>query len=254
MEHRTRTSNEHLDAVLFSPHLDDAALSAAVRLMRPVTQVVTVFAGAPSDDVVLADYDRFTRATSSRERVLTRLAEDDLAMAELGCRVERLDDLDDQYRSDALDEDRLAARLAPLVASAKEIWVPAAIGNHVDHLATRKAVLSAVRDGGVDCPVFLYADIPYSVQFGWPSWVTGRPDPEYVDVSFWLELQMINCGLDPEHLEAEIFRLDSETRDRKQCAVLAYKTQLPALRISPDDPAIWESFLQFEVAWRIRLE
>jgi LmbE family N-acetylglucosaminyl deacetylase len=247
-------SNEHLDAVLFSPHLDDAALSAAVRLVRPVTQVVTVFAGVPANDVVLTEYDRFTRATSSRERVLTRLVEDDLAMAELGCRVERLDDLDNQYRRDALDEDGLAARLAPLVAPAKEIWAPAAIGNHQDHLATRNAVLSAVRDGGVDCPVFLYADIPYSVHFGWPAWVTGRPEPDYVDVGFWLELQMIDCGLDPERLEAEVFQLDPETRDRKKRAVLAYETQLPALRISPDDPAIWESFLRFEVAWRIRPE
>jgi LmbE family N-acetylglucosaminyl deacetylase len=237
-----------LPAVLFSPHLDDAAFSAALCLMRPGTQVVTVFASPPPDGITLSSYDRLTRATSSSERFHTRLAEDDRAMEILGCKTRRLRELDDQYRRDPLDQQRLTDLLRPFVESNAEIWIPAAIGGHVDHIATRDAVLAAARSCST---VYVYADVPYSLSFGWPSWVTGQADPEHLDVGFWLEQELIRSGLDPALLSARVFRLDQESRTQKERAVLCYETQLPGLRLTPDNPIRWESFLQFEVAWRL---
>lgn len=241
-----------LPAVLFSPHLDDAALSAALRLMRDGTQVVTVFAGPPPDEISLTSYDRITRASSSKERFHTRLAEDDRAMKVLGCKARRLSELDDQYRRNPVDQERLTDLLRPYVDSAAEIWIPAAIGGHVDHIATRDAALAAAAARSCST-IYVYADVPYSLPFGWPSWVTGKPDPKYLDVGFWLEQELIRGGHDPARLSAEVFPLDQESRARKERAVLCYDTQLPSLRLTPDSPIRWESLLQYEVAWRLEL-
>ncbi|WP_165495006.1 PIG-L family deacetylase [Actinomadura roseirufa] len=239
--------------VVFSPHLDDAALSASIRLMEPDTQVVTVFAGPPPEDVGLTAYDRLTGARSSASRFAARLAEDERAMAAMSCRVRRLSELDEQYRRAPLDQERLAAALGPYVDGAAEIWAPAGIGGHVDHVATRDAVIAAIRGRNISPELFLYADIPYSLRFGWPSWVTGRPDSAYLDLGFWFDQELSACGLDPESLEAGVFPLDTEMRRSKERAALAYESQLPSLRLGPGNPLRWDAFLRYEVAWRLPL-
>jgi LmbE family N-acetylglucosaminyl deacetylase len=239
-----------LDVALFSPHLDDAVLSASVALTRSNTRLVTVFGGPPPEALTLTDWDRLTRATSSRDRFATRLAEDDAAMAVVGCGSWRLTFPEEQFRSEPLDQQALVDEIAPLLDGVTEVWAPAAVGGHTDHVATRDAVVAAA--GAVGCEnVVLYADVPYSLRFGWPSWVTGAPDPPYLDVGFWLDDELTRCGLDPAVLKPEVFALTARERELKQRAVRCYRSQLSALRMHPGDGLRWEPTMRFEVAWRL---
>ncbi|AJC53643.1 hypothetical protein [Streptomyces sp. 769] len=45
--------------------------------------------------------------------------------------------------------------------------------------------------------------------------------------------------------------LTAEQRRRKAEAVLAYRSQLGALALEPADTRRWESFLTYEIAWRL---
>jgi len=238
-------------AVVFSPHLDDAVLSASVRLMSRAARVVTVFAGPPPDRIELTEWDRLTGARSSRERHLERLAEDQEAMALLGCASRRLDEPEAEYREGDLDFARLTALLRPLLVGAAEVWMPAAIGGHPDHIATRDAVLAAL-DGVRDHRVFLYADLPYAIWYGWPTWVSGEAAPEFLDPDRWLVDELVKGGLAPARLKADVVELTPRMRERKGAAVRSYRTQLPALTIAPNDGYRWPMFLRYEVAWQFR--
>lgn len=239
------------EALLFSPHLDDAALSASTRIADASLRVITVFAGAPPAGIGLSDYDRLTRASSSRERHLERMSEDDRAMGILGCAFERLDELDDQYLTAPRDLDRLVERLLPLVAGAREVWLPAAVGSHPDHVSVRDAALRAVHSSDHDPVVHFYADLPYSIVYGWPSWVTGVANDEHLDVDVWLEQELAACGLKAGVLEPTVTELTPEQRARKERAIRSYRTQLAELRVLPDvSPGTWEALLGYEVGWR----
>ncbi|AJC53644.1 hypothetical protein GZL_01040 [Streptomyces sp. 769] len=151
---------------MFSPHMDDAVLSAAACLLRPGTEVVTVFAGPPPSATGLTHWDRLTRARSSADRHTERLAEDDRAMALLGVPFQRLDEVDKQYRQDELDTRALADRLADFARAADEVWAPAAVGGHPDHVTVRDSVLAGLRERNPAVPVVVYADQPYSLWAG----------------------------------------------------------------------------------------
>ncbi len=252
-------------ATVFSTHLDDAVLSAAARLLQPGSRAVTVFAGPPPGGLPSTVWGRVTRAVSPAQRHGERLEEDRRAMEALGCPALRLDVPEIEYRPGDLakiefgprgvrqDEivERIAEEVAPLVAESSEIWAPAAVGRHLDHLAARDGVLAAWRSHGSSVPARLYADLPYSIQYGWPSWVTGAPDGRYLDAGAWLEGELAGCGLDPSLLVADVRELDAEMRRRKETAVLAYQTQLPSLHLGPDDSRRWRHLLSHELSWRL---
>jgi LmbE family N-acetylglucosaminyl deacetylase len=234
--------------VVFSPHLDDAVLSAAVCLMRRGVLLVTVFAGPPPETVTLTHWDRFTRASSSAQRYEQRLAEDDRAMAALGVAQERLDEVDNQYRNYPLDTARLARRLATFTHQADEVWVPAAIGGHPDHVAVREAVLAEL---GGSVNVVLYADQPYSIFAGWPTWVTGEELDEHIDPDYWIENELVAQGFRPDQVQPQFVELTETQRGRKESAVLCYRSQLAALPLDPKDTRRWQSFLRFEMYWDV---
>src|SRR5215510_3926275 len=71
-------------ALVVSPHLDDAVLSASHRIRPGAATVVTVFAGTPAASIGLTGWDAFTGATDSAARMLERYGEDDEAMRRLG--------------------------------------------------------------------------------------------------------------------------------------------------------------------------
>jgi LmbE family N-acetylglucosaminyl deacetylase len=235
-------------AVLFSPHLDDAALSASCRLIAGSIRVVTIFAGTPPPETELSYYDRLTGATSSHARALERWAEDDKAMKILNVETSRLGELDQQYRGAPVDNSRLERLVEPFTQNATEVWVPAGIGGHPDHIATREAVTSTVP---AEAEVYIYADLPYSLLYGWPSWVNGEEEPQYLDVSFWLESELNSCGLNRRKLKPIPFKLDSGLKRRKEQAALCYRTQLPGMKLSPADDHRWQEFLTYELAWKI---
>ncbi|TYK53224.1 PIG-L family deacetylase [Actinomadura decatromicini] len=237
---------------VFSPHLDDAVLSASVQLTRPHAEVVTVFAGAPPASVEHTEWGRLTRARSAAERHRERLAEDDAAMSMLGCARRRLDEPEDEFRTGELDLGRLADRLRAEIAGAAEIWIPAGIGGHPDHVALRRAVLAAL-DAAADraTPVHLYADLPYTISHGWPTWVTGAEPAEYLDPDRWVVDELVSNGVDPDALVGRAVRLAADERERKARAVGAYRSQLPALGLGPADPHRWTALLGHEAAWRL---
>jgi len=234
---------------VFSPHLDDAVLSAATRLMRAPVRVVNVFAGAPPPRVEVTAWERLTRARSSAERHRERLAEDREAMAFLGCTAVYLDLPEKEHREAAVGD--LCERLRPFVETRDEIWVPAGIGGHPDHVATRDAVLAARAGAAGHAEVMLYADLPYAVRYGWPSWVAGTAALEFLDPDAWLNGELTTRGLDPAQLTPSVVTLDTELRAKKERAVQAYRTQLAALGLGPAHRDSWKTFLGYELAWRM---
>ena len=239
--------------VAVSPHLDDAALSASVPLGQGGATVVTVFTALPRPDQPITWWDRLTGATSSLERQRERLAEDQEAMRLLSARGVHLDELEALYRDGDPDLGRAVDRLTELLKAADEVWLPSAIGGHRDHAFAREAGLRAAAATG-HADVMLYADFPYVIVYGWPTWVSGLPGAGYLDAGFWLADQLASGGLDDEDLVPVVTRLSPEQRAAKAAIIAAYHTQAPALRLTPEDLAADPSKLDFELAWRMRLD
>ena len=252
------TSARPAGPVVVSPHLDDAVLSAAVQLMRPGARVITVFAGRPPEGSPVGAWDRLTGAADARQRVEDRWLEDDEAMSVLGVADPvRLDFPDGQHLADASvrpDLDAVTEALRAHLADAREVWVPAGIGGHPDHLASRDAAVAAVVAAAQpDAVVHHYADVPYSVPYGWPPSVDGSTRwSAYLDVEQWLADELADAGLDPASLVRSVHRLDEEAQRRKVKAMAGYRTQIPALdhsgALAEGRPAV----VGFEVSWTRR--
>lgn len=234
--------------VVVSPHLDDAVLSCCARLTAGA-RVVTVFAGLPAEGTPGPVWDRLTGAADAHRRVCDRLAEDDGALRLLGVGTDRLDLLDGQYRDGPAPHGRVTGLLRPLLADCTEVWLPAGVGGHRDHVAARDAGLAAAPP---DVAVLLYADLPYALVYGWPGWVDGAAARPLLDPTPWLEAELESVGLDPAALLRAPRTLNDDLRHRKQEAMACYVSQLPALDAQSGgrlgDPAV----LAHELAWSVR--
>jgi LmbE family N-acetylglucosaminyl deacetylase len=239
--------------VAVSPHLDDAALSASVLLGQGGATVVTIFTALPPPDQPVTWWDRLTGATSSLERQRERLAEDEQAMRLLSARGVHLDELEALYRDGEPDLDRAVERLSELLKDADEVWLPSAIGGHRDHAFAREAGLRAAAATG-RAEVMLYADFPYVIVYGWPTWVSGLPRGGYLDAGFWLADQLASSGLDHNGLVPVVTKLSPQQRAAKAAIITAYRTQASALRLTPEELGADPSKLDFELAWRMRLD
>ncbi|HWF79809.1 MAG TPA: PIG-L family deacetylase [Streptosporangiaceae bacterium] len=174
----------------FSPHLDDAVISAGARLgtlaaADVAVTVVTLFAGVPSAPFSAAAREMHRRWGLSDDRAMAvRRDEDIRATSCLGLRHVHEDFLDAIYRQRgdgswllgagqppwadrAVPEADLAASLTAAIRARIEANAPplvltcAAIGNHVDHVLTRDAVVRAV--SGTDIGLELWEDLPYGL-------------------------------------------------------------------------------------------
>jgi LmbE family N-acetylglucosaminyl deacetylase len=236
---------------VLSAHLDDAVFSAATQLLRPNAQLVTVFAGPPVTTSGRSRWDGVTCARSSAERHRERLAEDDRAVERLGCASLRIGEPEIQYRHQPVELDLLSDKLLAVVQDAEEVWLPAGIGQHPDHIAAREAGLRAVRAASPAPAVFLYADLPYAIEYGWPSSLTGEPKPPFVDPDFWIEQELGRAGLSTQVLREKAFEISPLIRRLKEDAVLCYRTQLAALHLTPADRNRWEACLSYELGWEV---
>jgi LmbE family N-acetylglucosaminyl deacetylase len=237
------------DIVIVSAHLDDGVLSATAQLVRPGARLLTVFAGEPAAGAPLGAWDRLTGASDAAKRVRERYDEDDAAAWLLGATTRRLDFPDAQHipsGTPRIAHHVMVAALRVELAGATEVWAPAGIGCHPDHLATRDAAVAATPPGAV---VHHYADVPYSVPYGWPPSVTGADPMDLLDVEWWLADALAGTGLATGGLTRLVHRLDDDTRRRKVAAMACYATQLAALdpgRVLTDgDPLV----AGFEVSW-----
>ena len=236
--------------VVISPHLDDAVLSAwAVLRSTPAggVQVVVVFAGVPPEGTT-GRADPMFGASDSAALVRQRRAEDHDALGAAGLTPIHLDHLDDQYRTEACDVSELADSIAAVVGTASVIVSPAGIGRHPDHVDARSAAIELARRSGAE--LWLYADLPYATNLGWPSWVTGEPaDPHLVPEAVWT--RVLAEVAEPADLEAVVTRFDAGERDAKLAAARRYVSQWPALEGGPHARLSNPAVAGYEVRWRV---
>jgi LmbE family N-acetylglucosaminyl deacetylase len=187
---QTGTQDVSAKAIYLSPHLDDAVLSCGGSIYSQALSgtkvlVVTVFAGIPSTAQLspLAT-ELHNRWGDTQNPVAARRQEDRRALGMLGAEFLHLGFPDAIYRSHGdsflyqLDQDlfgplhlsdrSLVAQMAASLATIQglphsKVFVPLAVGNHVDHQLVRDAVL--VTDSLLGRALF-YEDYPYVEQPG----------------------------------------------------------------------------------------
>lgn len=221
-----------MTVAVLSPHLDDAVLSAFSALPARVVNVCT---GLPPAGAVTS-WDRICGATDSRAHMEERLEEDGAALALVGSEPVALGFLDVQYRTGPLDHGALRSAIEEAVGDALEVWAPAGIGDHPDHLQVRDAAIELGR------PLRLYAELPYAVKFGWPAWVTGaEADPRLVPDGAWSLPQ--GAG------EPTIHRISENDVQLKLQALRRYRTQFSALSRGKLEHIAHPSVISHEVSW-----
>jgi LmbE family N-acetylglucosaminyl deacetylase len=155
-------------AVIVSPHFDDAILSASRYVIERRPALITVCGAVPAGRTDAANWDRSCGFATAEEALGVRREEDAAVAARLALPVDHLPFLDHQYGG--ADPSRIAEALRRVFRDGDEIWLPAALGGHPDHVRTRDAALAAAAEREVS--LVLYGDAPYQ------SYATGRLDVE----------------------------------------------------------------------------
>ncbi|MGA2319343.1 MAG: PIG-L family deacetylase [Solirubrobacteraceae bacterium] len=231
--------------LLLSPHWDDAVLGCWSLLAGSrELNVVNLFGGVPTAGRT-ATMETVTGARSSAERARERIAEDARALARAGRKPLNLPLLDAQFRQSGIPLQELDNVLSAEVKSASRVYVPAAIGSHPDHVLTRRYGRMLFKAG---IPVVLYAELPYCIFHGWPSWVDGRePEPKRNVDAYWRSF-LAGVPEMPALRDAEVERLDGPTASARLEAIRSYESSLNyAVRNLLADPA----FHGFEVRWAL---
>lgn len=249
-------------ALIVSPHLDDAVLSAyhVISDFASVT-VQSIFAGCPSGSF-LSELDGRHRIESSRDWVLDRRRRDRQILQRLACKVIHEDFLDVQYRegflgaggeySNLLSRDAVYAEMVDKVTATfvrayvddfDYVYCPAGIGGHVDHLITTFAALSA---WGRTSRLRLYADSPYYFrQFGLPSVASPEVNTE---ADKFVKSFLARIGV--EIGSANVVELDHWNSRRKICAMRDYGSEFEFVVAGLRDSTMIDRF-RFELWWDV---
>jgi LmbE family N-acetylglucosaminyl deacetylase len=239
-----------------SPHLDDAVLSAWL-VLRNVKQarVITCFAGSPPIGMV-GSWDAKTGLAAGAPAITIRRQEDVSAIALAGGEAIHLDCIDAQYRGEsAAPVDELTSLLQEQLSDADEVWLPAGLGDHVDHVATRRATLAATTQAQRR---YLYADLPYAGQPAWSAEVTGgardiavqavcrrigRPTP----ADRWRSTLAGVAQFSPA--DPRVQRLTPAQTHDKLRALACYSSQLAALKCGRLHPLRRRRVFAYEISW-----
>ena len=244
--------------VVISPHLDDAVLSAWLVLdAQPGTEVVSCFAGIPPEGVI-GLWDSVTGFSSPSQVMMDRRMEDQVALASTKSTHVHLDLLDEQYRQGRPPPSvQLATLLRPCIADAQDVWLPAGLGQHRDHVAVRDAGLAAIAH--TEQRIHLYGDLPYAAQPAWPAFVApgcrhfvrrlvlqalGRPQSELL----WRSA-LDKADLDLAVSDLVVRKLTRKEWRAKVAAVRKYASQLQALKCGPKHPLRERTLFAYEVYW-----
>ena len=227
--------------LIISPHLDDAVLScwhAITAAVQPAI-VVTLFAGLPSAAAKVAPWDSASGVTNPAEHMVRRRREDEAALGVCGARFVHCDFLDDQYRGWARPRRALIERLEELTKDAEEVWVPAGIGGHPDHVLAAEAALTAT--GGRRR--VLYADLPYAAHRsaglhpgGWRSLTTRQR----------VQAALIRSPYVPGWAPTP-YLLTAQEQEAKRNCLDRYESQLSALAGAHSD--WWQNRELFGLEW-----
>jgi LmbE family N-acetylglucosaminyl deacetylase len=158
--------------LVVSTHFDDAALSLAHVLQRAAERatVLTVCGGVPPRDLAVSDWDARSGFASPSEAARMRGLEDACACAVTGARRVRLRHLDAPYRDRPLRSHAIRAAVERRLGEGAVLWLPAAIGDHPDHVGVRTALLPLAASLPAS-RVGVYADLPYA---GWRGYRLPR--------------------------------------------------------------------------------
>ncbi len=228
--------------VVIAPHFDDAALSTAHVLMaqRAEVTVLTVCAGVPAGDS-LAGWDGDCGFASGAQAARARAQEDLRANALTGARSVHLGYSDSPYRS-GFPHEQVAADIAAALPPSGEVWIPAGIGSHPDHLATRDVVLGLIpAESG---RLRVYAECPYAFLPSWSAADAARDaDHRWAQPLRDVERHFGSASrrtvqLDDEAMELKLAMLGAHGSQARALAV-----EIPGL-LDPDGP------LRTEVHWR----
>jgi LmbE family N-acetylglucosaminyl deacetylase len=202
---------------------------------EPAT-VVTLFAGLPDAGVELSPWDKDCGGMDPAQHTLRRRMEDEAALTKCGARFIHCDFLALRYR--ARDKrGALVDRLEELAGDADEMWLPAGIGGHPDHILAAEAGLSA----SVRCRRVLYADLPYATR---REAKADRPVRETLRKKMWTALWGFPHALGPPPMS---YRLTGPEQDAKRRCLQEYDSQLAKLRHA--FPEWWENPAVFEWEW-----
>ncbi|MGI8574006.1 MAG: hypothetical protein ACR2MA_01410 [Egibacteraceae bacterium] len=236
---------------VLSPHFDDAVIDCWSVLTRPEdVRVVNVFGGSPKTGCV-AYWDRVSGALDSAARVRERISEDREALDHAGRTPTNLDFLGIAYRAARSEPSfgELDAALASSITAVSKLYAPAAMGSvHPDHELIRAYALAMADQGFA---VTLYADVPYCVGHGWPSWVTGIPQDPYLDVDQAWSASLAAFS-DRCHGRPHVLRLDRDAAARKLAAMRTYRSQFAMLDRGPIGLLSNPLIHRFEVFWPLR--
>jgi hypothetical protein len=233
--------------LILSPHWDDAVLGCwSVLASSRELAVVNVFAGLPEPGRA-GVWEAVSGCEDSAERARGRLAEDGDALAGAGRAALNLPLLDVSFRRrrPELGLRALDHALTDHLQSASRVYAPAGIGAHVDHVLTRRYAQALAHTG---MPVELYAELPYCIFHGWPSWVDTRAhDPDRNVDAYW-ESFLVSVPEMPALQSGEVTRLDEPALAAKLKAIDCYQLSLNyAVRQLLANPLL----ASFEVRWQL---
>jgi LmbE family N-acetylglucosaminyl deacetylase len=259
--------------VILSPHLDDAIFSVWHVISSPAeVRVVTVFARVPERGL-LTPLDRFGGAAESAERFLERLDDDReaLALAEREPAYANL--LDVQYRAEEVPELRAAIErdpkrfislvaadetiqmnpselrpeLEPFLEDTHIIYCPSGIGGHPDHRDVARLGFELAMDGK---RVRFYADTPYFMRRGLPSWIT-QVENAAADAYVANGLSLLSTS---EAFKSHVVQLSPEQVKAKLVAAQRYETEFEPANADFGGVLADEAYVRYEVYWTVRGE
>jgi LmbE family N-acetylglucosaminyl deacetylase len=205
--------------------------------LGPGTDVVTVFSGVPEDAGLLTDWDRLIGARSSRDLALRRLDEDLLSFVGTGAGLEQWPFLDGQYRPAGVVPGELRRTMEARIREASEVWLPAGLLDHPDHVLVRDtglAACAAVAQEGGAARVLMYAEYPYQLfqmsndlraagtRAGW-DWSNADPTA----LTAWSRGRLPGATA-PDHAP-QVTWLGPDAVAAKEKSVLAHATQVGEL-------------------------
>jgi len=259
--------------VVLSPHPDDAVFSAwHVVASRADVRVVTVFAAIPEDGL-LTPLDRAGGATESASRFRERLEDDREALAFAGREPTHVPLPDVQYRAErnsALREaierdptqfislvadepavhmspDDLRPELSPFVDDDVIIYAPAGIGGHPDHRDVARFGFQLALEGK---RVRLYADTPYFMRHGLPSWLTGMENAA-ADGHVRDGLEVLSADV---RFNRHPIELDQGQVEAKLASARRYETEFEPANADFGGVLADKATIRFEVYWTVSLE
>jgi hypothetical protein len=236
--------------LVISPHWDDAVLDCwGLMASERQLNVVNLFAGIPTDGRP-GIWEAIMGVQDPAQRARERMREDELALARAGRKPLNMTLLDDQYRRQMRSPppglEDLDRAVTGGVQSASRVYVPAGIGAHPDHLLARRYGRMLLAGG---MPVTLYAELPYCIFHGWPSWVDGGAATPTRNVDAYWQSFLRDVPELPSLRSADIDRLEASSATAKWGAIDCYQTSLNyGARRLLSDP----EFHGIEVRWELR--